>query len=163
MKVKIFPVGYFGTNCYVIMDESSSEIAVIDPGDNAELLIQEINKLGGTVKYVLLTHVHADHTGAVEDLIAHFKVPVYSSQKDEALISKGNMLFNTFTPSGKVDGYLEEGKIIKLGESEIKCIETPGHTPGGISFLTGNCLFSGDTLFKESVGRTDFLGEAMKL
>lgn len=154
MKVLVMPVGSYEANCYIIKDEASQEIAVIDPGANSGLLIKEIEGLQGKVKYILLTHAHADHTGAVKDLTEHFKASVYLSQKDEALINKGEFMFEKI----KVDGYIKDGNSFNIGDLEIKCIETPGHTPGGICFLIGEYLFSGDTLFAQSIGRTDLAG-----
>jgi len=154
MKVLIMPVGSYEANCYIIKDETSKEIAVIDPGANSGLLINEIEKLNGNVKYILLTHAHADHTGAVEDLAERFKVPVYINQKDEALIVKGEYMFEKIT----VDGFIKDGDFFNIGDIKIKCIETPGHTPGGVCFYTPGYLFSGDTLFAQSIGRTDFAG-----
>ena len=154
MKVLIMPVGSYEANCYIIKDETSKEIAVIDPGANSGLLINEIEKLNGNVKYILLTHAHADHTGAVEDLVERFKAPVYINQKDEALIVKGEYMFEKIT----VDGFIKDGDFFNIGDIKIKCIETPGHTPGGVCFYTPGYLFSGDTLFAQSIGRTDFAG-----
>jgi len=154
MKVLIMPVGSYEANCYIIKDETSKEIAVIDPGANGGLLINEIEKLNGNVKYILLTHAHADHTGAVEDLVERFKAPVYINQKDEALIVKGEYMFEKIT----VDGFIKDGDFFNIGDIKIKCIETPGHTPGGVCFYTPGYLFSGDTLFAQSIGRTDFAG-----
>ncbi|MBC8061987.1 MAG: MBL fold metallo-hydrolase [Clostridiaceae bacterium] len=154
MKVLVMPVGSYEANCYIIKDETSQEIAVIDPGANGSLLIKEVEKLQGRVKYILLTHAHADHTGAVRDLNEHFKAPVYLSQKDEALILKGEFMFGKI----KVDGYIKDGDSFKIGNLEIKCIETPGHTPGGFCFFINEYLFSGDTLFAQSIGRTDLSG-----
>ncbi len=158
MKLKSYAVGPFGTNCYVLMDDVSSEIVVIDPGDNGQMLINEISKMGGKPKMVLLTHSHTDHTGAVQDITEKFNIPVLINEKDDVLTQNPNMLFSKFSSTGKADGYLVDGQTLELGSLKIHCIETPGHTPGGMSFLVGNCLFSGDTLFKESIGRTDFPG-----
>jgi hydroxyacylglutathione hydrolase len=154
MKVLVMPVGSYEANCYIIKDEASQEIAVIDPGASGNLLIKEIEKLQGKVKYIFLTHGHSDHTGAVKDLTEHFKAPIYISQKDEALIIKGEFMFGKI----KVDGYIKDGDSLYIGNLEIKCIETPGHTPGGVCFLINGSLFSGDTLFAQSIGRTDLAG-----
>jgi len=154
MKLLAIPVGSYEANCYLLKDEISLEIAVIDPGASGGLLIKEIEKLQGKVKYILLTHGHADHTGAVKSLAERFNAPVYISQKDEALINNGEFMFEKI----KIDGVIKDGDSFKIGDLVIKCIETPGHTPGGVCFLVNEYLFSGDTLFKESIGRTDFSG-----
>ena len=154
MKVLVMPVGDYEANCYIIKDEISQEIVVIDPGSSGSLLIKEIEKLQGRVKYILLTHAHADHTGAVKELTEYFKVPVYISEKEEALILKGEFMFGKI----KSDGYIKDGDTFNIGDLEIKCIETPGHTPGGLCFLINEYLFSGDTLFAGSIGRTDLTG-----
>lgn len=158
MKIKVIPVGSYEANCYVLMEASSKEIVIIDPGAEPNIIINEINDMGGTVKNILLTHGHADHTGAVSALVQRYNVPVYINNNDKKLIDKGSLMFDKFISNELNVKFIKDNDIISIGNLDIKCIETPGHTPGGICFLVENNLFSGDTLFSGSIGRTDFDG-----
>lgn len=155
MKLKIIPAGIYDANCYIVMDEKTKEALVIDPGGDAPEIIEEIKKMNAKVKYIFLTHGHADHTEAVPDIKSEFKAPICINSKDEQYIKKGENMFGTF---GDADIFLNDGDTYKVGSMNVKCIETPGHTPGGLSFLVDDILFSGDTLFDRSIGRTDFTG-----
>ncbi|WP_010233509.1 MBL fold metallo-hydrolase [Clostridium arbusti] len=156
MKINIIPAGIYDANCYILIDEVANEAAVIDPGGDAQMLINNIKASQAEVKMILLTHGHADHTGAVSELRNEFGCSVYINEKDSELIDKNVPIYGNKDENG--DKFLNEGDIIKFGNYEIKCIETPGHTPGGMCFLIGNTIFTGDTLFHRSIGRTDFKG-----
>ncbi|MDF2504208.1 MBL fold metallo-hydrolase [Clostridium sp.] len=156
MKINIIPAGIYDANCYILIDEVTNEAAVIDPGGDAQMLINNIKASQAEVKMILLTHGHADHTGAVSELRNEFGCSVYINEKDSELIDKNVPIYGNKDENG--DKFLNEGDIIKFGNYEIKCIETPGHTPGGMCFLIGNTIFTGDTLFHRSIGRTDFKG-----
>ena len=155
MKLKVIPAGIYDANCYIVMDEETSQALVIDPGGNAPEIIEEIKKMNAKIKYIFLTHGHADHTEAVPELKSEFKVPICINSKDEEFIQKGEYMYGII---GAADIFLSDGDIYKVGNMNVKCIETPGHTPGGLCFLIDNILFSGDTLFDRSIGRTDFVG-----
>lgn len=155
MLVKTIINGMLQENCYLIMDEESKEIAIVDPGDEGERIKESVEALGGVPKVILLTHGHDDHVAAVEYLSKELKIPFYINKIDEEYIAKDNTVFGTIR---KADGYLEDGDVVKLGNKEIKVIHTPGHTKGGLCFLVEDKLFSGDTLFQGSVGRSDFIG-----
>ena len=155
MFVKTLVNGMLQENCYVIVDEESKELAIIDPGSESERLSQAIDNLGGKPKYILLTHGHDDHVAAVEYLADKYNIPFYIHVADEELIGKDKTVFGSIRKSDK---NVEDGDEIILGKSEIKVIHTPGHTPGGVCYLVDNKLFSGDTLFQGSVGRSDFIG-----
>ncbi|AJA48289.1 metallo-beta-lactamase family protein [Clostridium pasteurianum DSM 525 = ATCC 6013] len=156
MKINIIPAGIYDANCYILLDETSGEAAVIDPGGDANILIDNIKSLKAKVKMILLTHGHADHTGAVSELRNEFKCNVYINEKDAEFIKKKVPIYGNENENG--DKFLKEGDVLHFGNYEIKCIETPGHTPGGMCFLIGNVVFTGDTLFQRSIGRTDFQG-----
>jgi hydroxyacylglutathione hydrolase len=161
MLLKRIPAGVYDANCYILMDEETRECAVIDPGGDAEELIGYINSIKAKVKYILLTHGHADHTGAVGQLMETYKVPAYISKEDGDLIANGEFMFGPLIYRGEnvaLHRVIEENSIYKLGIIDIKCIETPGHTPGGICFLADDKLITGDTLFLRSIGRTDLSG-----
>ena len=155
MKVKRMPVGVYAANCYILMDEETKETAIIDPGGDADEIEAAVDKMEGKVKYILLTHGHRDHTGAASELGEHYGATLAINGKD-ARISPADFLDGKFNTEAELS--IQDGMTIKLGNKEIKCIETPGHTAGGMSFLVGSILFTGDTLFSGSIGRTDLGG-----
>jgi hydroxyacylglutathione hydrolase len=156
--IKRIPAGVYAANCYVVMDEETKQAVILDPGGDSEDIIKGIEALSAEVKLILLTHGHVDHVGAVEELREKYNVPVYINKKDEDIINKGDFIFGKLTSTDKPSSYISEGDELRIGELVVKCIETPGHTPGGMSFLIGDNLFTGDTLFAGSIGRTDFTG-----
>ncbi|MGG5462555.1 MBL fold metallo-hydrolase [Clostridium sp. B9] len=156
MMIKAIPVGMYQANCYIVMDENTKECAILDPGADSSRIEKVIETLGANPKMILLTHGHFDHVGAVEKLVEKYNIPFYINKKDEEMIDRNVDVFGKIP---KANGYLNEDEVIKLSdEYEVKCIETPGHTPGGVCLLIGDCLFTGDTLFRESIGRSDFEG-----
>lgn len=156
MKIGIIPAGSYMTNCYIVIDESTNESIVIDPGDDARRLLEEFDKTGSHLNFIILTHGHADHTAAVDEFKNKYNVDVYMSKKDSELIDKEEYMFGNRDENA--NKFVKDGDVLKFGSKNIKCIETPGHTPGGICYLIEDCLFSGDTLFNSSIGRTDFPG-----
>lgn len=154
LVVKTILAGMYEENCYLIMDEDTKVLGIIDPGGHANLLVQEIEKLGGKPKFILLTHGHMDHVDGVVELADKLNIPFYINEKEEEYMGD-NFVFGSLP---KTSNYLKEGDTLALGNSTIKVIETPGHTPGGICFLINDKLFTGDTLFQGSVGRSDFPG-----
>lgn len=159
MKIKSIIVGIYAVNCYIVYDESSMQGSIIDPGGNLKEIIKTIENLKIKLQYILLTHGHFDHTGAVEELSVKYNLPVCLSKNDFDMMLNDNTdkLFVNLKDVEKFI-YLEDNDIIKSGNLNFKVLETPGHTPGGICFLIEDVLFSGDTLFNNSVGRTDFNG-----
>lgn len=155
MIIKAIPAGIYGANCYVICDEDTMEAVVLDPGGDSDYLISQIDKIGAKVKYILLTHGHVDHVGGVVDLKKKYNVPFYIHKSDEEMIMMGADVYGDLPIA---DEYLKEGDIITFGKLNAKCIHTPGHTPGGVCFLIEDKVFTGDTLFQGSIGRTDFAG-----
>lgn len=156
MKIKRIPAGVYAANCFILMDEDTKETAVIDPGGDSEDLIKAVNEMDAKVKYILLTHGHTDHTGAAVQLQEEYNVPIYISEKDYRMMENGEYIYGDVI--GKVDKFLNEGDTFKIGSIEIKCIHTAGHTPGGICFMVEDVVFTGDTLFAGSIGRTDLAG-----
>jgi glyoxylase-like metal-dependent hydrolase (beta-lactamase superfamily II) len=154
LVIKAIMAGMYEENCYLIIDEATKELAIIDPGGQANLLEKEIDELNAKPKFILLTHGHMDHVGAVVELVNKFNIPFYMNAKEEQYMGD-NFVFGELP---KASGDLKEGDTLKLGEQLIKVIETPGHTLGGVCFLIGDKLFTGDTLFQGSVGRSDFPG-----
>jgi glyoxylase-like metal-dependent hydrolase (beta-lactamase superfamily II) len=159
--IKTIPAGIYEANCYLLVDEDTKECGIIDPGGDAKRLENIIKSLNAKPKYIILTHGHFDHVGGVIELINTFNIPYYISDIDEKYMEKDNSVFGTLP---KASGYLKDGDNVKLGDDVIRVIETPGHTEGGLCFLVNDKLFTGDTLFQGSVGRSDFIGgNAIKL
>ncbi len=156
MKLKRIPAGIYAANCYILMDEDTHETAVIDPGGDVDDLKKAIDQMEGKVKYIILTHGHMDHAGGVDQLLKLYNVPVAISEKDEKMAGAGGHLYSTLNKKAEIN--ITEDTVFRLGSHEIRSLETPGHTPGGISFLVDNMLFTGDTLFAGSIGRTDLAG-----
>ena len=154
MQIKMMQVGPLGTNCYLLEDEKNKLAAVVDPGGDAPRILSQAKADGVEVKMILLTHAHFDHTGGVAELCASLPgVPVYLHPADAALL--GSEVFPAIDAATVA---YEDGDTVQLGELTIQVLHTPGHTPGGVCLLVGEALFTGDTLFYGSMGRTDFAG-----
>lgn len=156
MKVSVMQVGPIGTNCYFLQDEESGLMATIDPGDDWERILHQVKKAEGEVKYILLTHGHYDHTTAVPDLVKALPgVQVYIHQADAN--GAGSQLFPLAAQVKDLNNY-DEGDTLSLGSLTIEVLHTPGHSKGSVTLKVGDVLFTGDTLFCGSCGRTDLRG-----
>lgn len=162
MKIKIFPLGSFQTNCYVVTEELSKKTVIIDPGNEGHVVLMYLLKEGLDLQAIYLTHGHFDHIGAIEEILAKYDVPVYMNYKDSEYLQDSKLNLSQFVGnpiSLRVKPvYINDGDEIKCGDMVFKVIETPGHTPGGVCYYAEGNLFAGDTLFRRSVGRTDFPG-----
>ena len=155
-----YVVGMIATNCYLIEDEATGALAVIDPGDVCDELYREIDRRSGRLDYILLTHGHYDHILGVAELCKRYRPTVCACEDEMVVLQRGlynltsvhHIRLNAF----RVDRMLHDGDTIMLGESEVKFLHTPGHTAGSGCYMADDCLFTGDTIFCESVGRTDF-------
>lgn len=156
MIVKAYPLGSLQTNCYLVIDETTNKAAIIDPGAQADYIIREIEYLGIEIDYILLTHCHFDHNGAVTELKDKYNVDIYLNKAEEEYMDIDSS--GIFGKLPKFYKYVNEGEEIKVGNLTFKTIFTPGHTKGGTCYLVEDNLFTGDTLFNGSIGRTDFLG-----
>lgn len=145
-------MGAYQTNCYIIHEQHSSACCVIDPGYNPETILDTLDALGLTLEAILLTHGHFDHVGAVRDLAADTGCQVYICAEDLALPQQltAGVLYHTQTYA--------EGTRLHLAGLDITVLQTPGHTPGSVCLLIDDTLFTGDTLFAGSCGRTDLPG-----
>lgn len=157
MEIRRVVAGIYGANCYIVMDKKTKQAVVIDPGGDVDDITKAIDTMGAKVMYILLTHGHVDHTSGVAQLKDITNAVVCMSKKDNDLIMRGEHLFGPLIEGG-ANNLLKEGCIIKVSDLEITCIDTPGHTPGGMCFLIEGSIFTGDTLFAGSIGRTDFVG-----
>lgn len=165
MQVQQFVLGMFETNCYIVTGRETGKCVLIDPADDAETLINYMEEKKLEPEAVLLTHGHYDHFLAVPGLQEwRPSLPVYCHPLDcpkELEEHDMGMVFPTVTAFANVRG-LEEGQELKLAGIKFQVIHTPGHTPGSVTFLAGSAMFTGDTLFCGSIGRTDFAGGSMK-
>jgi glyoxylase-like metal-dependent hydrolase (beta-lactamase superfamily II) len=157
MKIEVQQVGQLMTNCYIVWDEHTKNAAIIDPGDDGAFLADCLKKKGLTLQYILLTHGHFDHTSGVKELLetCGTKPTVYISPADlhlESAFGEPAVLDPDWTTPW------QEGDTVTMDSITFQVLSTPGHTPGSVCLLAGDVLFSGDTLFQGSCGRTDFPG-----
>lgn len=159
MLVKTLPVGPIETNCYIVTNEATLECVVIDPGDESNTILNYIEDNKLKCKAILLTHGHFDHTGAVKAVAEETGVPIYITEKDNEDAKKFGMLYVTLPEDLE---FYSEGDVLEFAGLRFEIMETPGHTPGGVTIRCGEALFTGDTLFRGSCGRTDFEGGDME-
>ena len=156
MKVKLMQVGPIGTNCYLLEDEETGKAAVIDPGEEADRILAQIKADQVKVEYILLTHGHYDHCSAVPALhtaLPDAKIYIHAADANGA----GSRLF-PLSGAVKELHFYDEGDTLTLGSLTIHVMYTPGHSKGSVTLLVGDVLFTGDTLFAGSCGRTDLAG-----
>lgn len=161
MKVEKFVTGIISTNCYLAVNEETRQTAVIDPAACPSYLMGHIKSEGLKIEAVLLTHGHFDHIMGLDGFLKEYDVPVYLHRDDEQLIKDPGLNQSGVYTSGYTFGsatYIEDNETLKTAGFEFKVLHTPGHTPGGVCYYAEaeKVLFSGDTLFQCSVGRTDF-------
>ena len=163
MKIKVeITGGMMMENCYFAIEEETNNAIIIDPGANAKRLMQTIDKEKLNLKYIVLTHAHFDHIGACEEIKEKYNTPIVICEGEEILLEHSeNNLSNVINKKIelKADIVLKDNETFKFGNDlYFKAIKTPGHTPGGMClyFEKENTLFTGDTLFYGSIGRTDF-------
>jgi glyoxylase-like metal-dependent hydrolase (beta-lactamase superfamily II) len=162
------PVGALEVNCYIVWDADTREGVIIDPGADASDIEAAVREKGVKVRCVINTHGHFDHVGADGEIKAAFGVPVAIHPADAALMAEAHehgIFFGVSTPKqSEPDILLQDGQVIESGPLKLKVIHTPGHTRGGVCLYMeeGKVLFTGDTLFAGSVGRTDFEGGSME-
>lgn len=161
INVKSFEVTFLDTHCYLITDVNTDKKAVIDPGDKSQALIDELKKSGSGLEYVLLTHGHFDHISYAKDLAEMFGAKIVIGEEGKEFLYTGTLNLSVFHSDVcslepfEGDIFLKDNDILKLGDSTIKYITTPGHTKSCGCYIVDNNLFCGDTLFCESYGRTD--------
>ena len=159
MLIKTLPVGQLETNCYVVTDENALVCAVIDPGDESNTILDYIEDNKLSCKAILITHAHFDHVSAVNAMLEATGAELYMCEKDLKLAKTGAS--GRFTPPENTHFY-KDGDEVKVAGLTFKVMETPGHTPGGVTLICGDALFTGDTLFRGSCGRTDLPGGDMR-
>ncbi len=158
--------GAFATNNYLISEPSSGEAVLIDAGGSAKPILDECERLGKRLSKVLLTHGHCDHISALAQLQKRTGCEIYIHSGDAAMLRDPelNLSAVTFMPFEPVKEAItiQDGDVISGAGLDIRVLHTPGHTPGGACYVCGNIIFSGDTLFAMSIGRTDFPGGSHK-
>jgi len=164
MVIKQYEVGNFAVFCYLIGDEETAEGLFIDPADQADMLISEAKSYGlNKIKYIVNTHAHVDHIMGNAEMVKKTKAKIVIHEQESAhLVRVPPDLLEMFsaTPSPPADILVKEGGIIQVGDVKLKVIHTPGHSLGGMSLYMDGMVFTGDTLFVGSVGRTDFPGSS---
>lgn len=156
LNIKTLPLGENQTNCYLVWGENSDTCVVIDPGYAPALILEQIAALGKTVAAIFLTHCHFDHVGGVQEIAKRTGCQIYVNLKEWAI--PASWLFPLNGTKLENISFYKEGDRLTLAGADFLVMETPGHTPGCVCLWAEDALFTGDTLFAGSIGRTDFPG-----
>jgi glyoxylase-like metal-dependent hydrolase (beta-lactamase superfamily II) len=164
MLIKTIPVGALEANCYILADEATGDAIIVDPGDEPDIILEQAEGL--TVRYIILTHAHFDHVGAVNEIREETgaEVALHEADFEVYQTAKDHAAFWGFEiePPQMPTIALKDGDEILVGSLSFTIIHTPGHSPGGMCLYSDGALITGDTLFAGSVGRTDLQGGDMK-
>lgn len=161
MKIEKFVLGSLGTNCYLLMNEETKECIIVDPATCPDYLVGHIKTEGYAPKAIFLTHSHFDHVMGIDGFVKEFGIPVYLHEEEEKLLKDPQLnlsaMFGTTYSYSQVK-CLKDGEILSVAGLTFRIIHTPGHTAGGCCYYeeAEGVLISGDTLFHQSVGRSDF-------
>jgi glyoxylase-like metal-dependent hydrolase (beta-lactamase superfamily II) len=163
LKVNQYVVGPVQTNCYFAMNDETKELLIIDPGDNAKQLAERVRTQGGKPVAILLTHGHFDHATAAEELAKEFDIKIYAHEMEQETLADAQINVSWMVGERSVfhaDLFLKDEQEIDLAGFHIRVLHTPGHTKGGCCYYLPyeDIVFSGDTLFCTSVGRSDLPG-----
>ncbi len=163
MKIINYVTGPIQVNTYVVYDEETLAACLIDPGDYDPAITQKVKELGLTLQYILLTHGHGDHIGGVAAFLKDFpaaKVVAHEAERELLLDGRLNSSKEIYRRDITVDAdiWVKDRDTINVGKLAFTVLFTPGHTPGGVSYYTDGYVFCGDSLFRRSIGRTDFYG-----
>lgn len=169
MILETLTVGPFQENCYVIGDEAAGEGALIDPGDEAARIALAVERTNLEIGWIIITHAHIDHVGAVAALVDEYACPVLMHAEAEPMLgqlpTQAMMMGLRFGKVPAIDRHIEDDEVLQVGGLELKALYTPGHAPGHLAFYleSENLVLSGDALFAGGVGRTDLFGGDMEL
>jgi len=154
-------VGPLASNCYIVGSESNKEGMIIDPGDEAEVILRNVKDLGLEIKSIVLTHGHIDHIGALKEVkkVTGAEVAIHTDEAKSLQRQSSSTLLGLSYPTPlPPDRLLQDGDSMDIGDLHFSVLHTPGHSPGGICLLGQGVVFSGDTLFNYGIGRTDLPG-----
>ena len=167
LYIKTIVTGPFQENSYLLIDKLSKKCVLIDPGDEAQKIINFINEKNIIPIAIINTHAHLDHIGAISEIKAEYSIPFYLHTEEKPILDSYKVSCRMFGvkpgQSPSVDEWLNASGELLIGPFKFLIIETPGHTPGGCSFLIDDIIFVGDTLFQGSIGRTDLPGGDRKI
>jgi hydroxyacylglutathione hydrolase len=162
VEIIALPVGPLQVNCFILGCTATNQALVVDPGDDGARILAAVTKKGWTVAAIVNTHAHFDHVGGNAHLVEQTGAPLCLHAQDLALLQLAARQAATYglstTPSPAPSRLLNDGDLVQVGDISLTVIHTPGHTQGGICLYGAGHLFSGDTLFADSVGRTDLPG-----
>lgn len=164
MNIETFVLGPVMTNAYLVYDSNTKQGVIFDPGMDPESLLQRVDELQLSIQAILLTHAHFDHMGGVEEVRTHTGAPVYIHQEEVDWLTdpmkngSGRWPMLPELIAGPAEHVLKGGETLEIAGFQFNVIYTPGHSPGSISFYDGRHVFSGDALFRDSIGRTDLYG-----
>lgn len=168
LQIETLVLGMMATNCYLAMDKATKKLLIIDPAASPERIISRIDALGAEPAAILLTHGHFDHIGAADALREKYKIPVCALDKEQEICENEDKNLSLMCGRGftvKADRFFHDGEAVQMAGMQISVLHTPGHTCGGACYYIPeeSVLFSGDTLFCCSVGRTDFPTGSMSM
>jgi glyoxylase-like metal-dependent hydrolase (beta-lactamase superfamily II) len=149
----------FGTNSYLLEDEETHDAVIVDANLEPQLMVDLVRQRGARVRAIVLTHTDVDHIGGLPRLLEEFGVPVAVHSSEQFVLAEGRPLRGRFPvelPAVPTIDLLEEGEPYRAGTIELQVLHTPGHSPGGVTLVAENLLFTGDALFAGSIGRSDF-------
>jgi hydroxyacylglutathione hydrolase len=160
IEVTLVVTGPFVENSYVVHDPQTLDAVIIDPGDDPGRIVRTVEQLGAKPLAVLLTHGHIDHVGAVARILEKFPVPLVCHEADQHWLdgveAQGRMFGLRTSAVPRPTRYVRDGETLTFGSLTFQVLHTPGHSAGGVCYLSGKTLFAGDTLFEGSIGRSDF-------